>query len=289
MPSRRRTNLKQILTDITLIVIGVVCAFIGLKGFLVPNKLIDGGVTGVAMLAATLLETSLPLLLLLINLPFVVWGYRKLGSTFGLICMVSIFGLAILLHTASIETITSDRLLAAVFGGVFIGAGVGLTIRGGGVLDGTEILALFLEKRIPFSLGDVVLALNVVIFSVAAAFLGVEPALYSVLTYWAAARTADFILSGIEEYNGILIVSDHQDEIKDAIYETFQRGVTILRGFGGYNKEEIEVLFCVTTRLELPKLRALLKEIDEHAFFCSHRISDAQGGLTKRNLSSARS
>ena len=267
-----------------MIVLGAFSAFLGLRAFLIPHHLIDGGVTGVAMLLASVLHLSLPVLLLLLNIPFIFLGVQRLGPRFGLRCAVSILLFVSLLHWFQLDMITPDRLLSAIFGGVFLGAGLGLVIRGGAVLDGTEILALILERRLPFSLGDVILVMNVIIFSTAALFLGVEVALYSILTYWSASRTADFIISGIEEYNGLLIVSEQHEAIRQQIYERFRRGVTVFRGQGGFHRQDVDILFCVITRFELPLVREMIQDVDDQAFFVSYHIDDASGGMTQRRL-----
>ena len=267
-----------------MIVVGALSAFIGLRAFLIPHHLIDGGVTGVAMLLASVFHLSLPLLLVILNIPFIILGVQRLGLRFGLRCGVSILLFVSLLQLVPMDMVTPDRLLSAIFGGVFLGAGLGLVIRGGAVLDGTEIFALILERQLPFSLGDVILVLNIGIFLSAALFLGVEAALYSILTYWSASRFADFIISGIEEYNGLLIVSEKHEQIRQQIYERFRRGVTVFRGQGGFHRQDIDILFCVITRFELPLMREMLGDIDDQAFFVSYRIDDASGGLTQRRL-----
>ncbi len=280
----RRIRVRTIFTGGFAILLGVLAYAVGIHSFLVPNGLIDGGVTGISMLFARTTKIELSWFLVAINLPFIAWGFFQIGRAFGVICAASITGVALMLLALPLPVATSDLLLSAVFGGFFIGAGMGLTIRGGGVLDGTEIFALIVTRRTPFSVGDIILGLNVVIFTIAAFTLGIEPALYSVLAYWSAARTVDFILSGIEEFSGVTIVSEHYQQIKEAIHEELKRGVTLYQGRGGYRNNPIQIVFCVTTRLELPRLRRLVREIDPDAFFTSHGLDDASGGLTHRRL-----
>jgi uncharacterized membrane-anchored protein YitT (DUF2179 family) len=179
---------------------------------------------------------------------------------------------------------TNDKLLAAVFGGFFLGAGIGLSIRAGGVLDGTEVMALILSKKMGTTVGDIILLLNIVIFSVAAIFLGLEPALYSVLTYFSVSKTMDFLIHGIEEYNGVTIISARSEEIKGSILNDLGRGITVYKGMGGLTNAEQDILFCVVTRLEIPRLKNVVKEIDEAAFIAVHRISDATGGVMKKQV-----
>lgn len=266
------------------ILIGILSAGLGLKGFLLPSHFIDGGVTGVSMLVSALAGVSLPLLIVLINSPFVVLGYLQIGRGFALKSALAIGGLALALTFIPYPVATTDKLLAAVFGGFFLGAGIGLSIRAGGVLDGTEVMALILSKKMGTTVGDVILVFNIFIFSVAGIFLGLELALYSILTYFAASKTIDFLLHGIEEYNGITIVSEHNEQIKSLILKELGRGVTVYKGVGGLTGAEHDILFCVVTRLEIPRIKSAVKKIDEHAFIAVHRISDASGGVMKRQV-----
>jgi uncharacterized membrane-anchored protein YitT (DUF2179 family) len=275
--------LKKIAGGLFLVV-GVLSAGLGLKGFLLPLHFIDGGVTGVSMLISALSGISLPLLLLLINAPFVIIGYRQIGKMFALKSALAISGLALCLAFLPYPVATGDKLLAAVFGGFFLGAGIGLSIRAGGVLDGTEVMALILSKKTGTTVGDIILLLNIVIFSVAAFFLGLEPALYSVLTYFSVSKTMDFLIHGLEEYHGITIISAHSGEIKDSVLNNLGRGITVYKGVGGMTNTEHDILFCVVTRLEIPRLKNVVKEIDEAAFIIIHRISDATGGVMKKQV-----
>jgi uncharacterized membrane-anchored protein YitT (DUF2179 family) len=279
--------MKDFLRNITsavFLLVAVLSAGLGVKGFLLPSHFIDGGVTGVSMLVSALSRFSLPLLIILINAPFIIIGYRHIGRMFALKSALAIGGLALCIAFLPYPVATQDKLLAAVFGGFFLGAGVGLSIRAGGVLDGTEVMALLLSKKMGTTVGDIILVLNIIIFSVAALFLGLEPALYSILTYFSASKTIDFLIHGIEEYNGITIVSPQSDEIKAAILNDLARGVTVYKGMGGLRGEEQDILFCVVTRLEIPKVKAAVKAIDESAFIAIHRITDARGGVMKKQV-----
>lgn len=265
------------------ILLGILSAALGLKGFLLSSRFIDGGVTGVSMLVSDLSGVPLSILILLINLPFLVIGYKQMSKTFALKSFVAIVGLAVCLALVKFPNVTEDKLLTAVFGGFFIGAGIGLAIRGGGVLDGTEVAALLLSKKLGTQVGDIILVLNVAIFSVAALFLGVEPALYSMLTYFAASKTIDFIIHGIEEYNGIIIVSAQSEAIRSALLNDIGRGVTIYKGRGGFTEAEQDILYCVVTRLEIARVKRIVEELDEAAFIVIHAIADASGGVMKRH------
>jgi uncharacterized membrane-anchored protein YitT (DUF2179 family) len=269
-----------------LIVLGILSAGMGLKGFLLSSHFIDGGVTGISMLLAELLHVPLPVLVLVINLPFIALGYRQIGRAFAIRSAAAIVGLSFDLAAIPYLDVTDDKLLTAVFGGFFIGAGIGLAMRGGAVLDGTDVAALLISKKSHlFRVGDVILGLNVVIFLTAAAFLGVEPALYSILTYVAASKTLDFILHGLEQYTAITIISERSDAIRLAITAGLGRGVTIYKGRGGHSGADQEILFCVVTRLEIGKLMEIVEEIDRAAFIVIVPLADAKGGvLTKTSL-----
>ncbi|HEY2158576.1 MAG TPA: YitT family protein [Isosphaeraceae bacterium] len=269
--------------NVALIVLGILSEGMGVKGFLLSSHFIDGGVTGISMLVAEVLHLPLPALVLVINLPFIALGYRQIGRAFAIRSAAAILGLSTCLAVVPFPDVTPDKLLTAVFGGFFIGAGIGLAMRGGAVLDGTDVAALLISKKSHlFRVGDVILGLNVVIFLTAAAFLGVEPALYSILTYIAASRTLDFILHGLEEYTAITIISERSDAIRLAITTGLGRGVTIYKGRGGHSGADQEILFCVVTRLEIGKVRTIVEERDASAFVVVYPLADAKGGVLKR-------
>jgi uncharacterized membrane-anchored protein YitT (DUF2179 family) len=235
------------------------------------------------MLLSSVLGFPLAVLILIINLPFIAIGFSQIGWKFALRSALAIAGLSLCLAFVHYPNVTSDKVLTAVFGGFFIGAGIGLAIRGGAVLDGTEIAALLVSKSSNLlRVGDVILLLNIVIFSAAAFFLGMEIALYSVLTYFAASKTIDFILHGIEEYTAVTIISESSSAIREAIVRRLKRGVTIYKGQGGKSGMEQDILFCVVTRLEIGRVKNVVKEIDPHAFIVINPLSDADGGITKR-------
>ena len=274
--------------DSILIIAGIFSAAFGLKGFLLSSHFIDGGVTGISMLLSELLTIPLFALLIVINIPFIIIGYRQIGLWFAIKSALSIAGLSICLAIVPFPDVTPDKLLTAFFGGLFLGAGIGLTMRGGAVLDGTEIVALLVSQQYKmFQVGDVILIFNIFIFSTAAFFLGIEPALYSILTYIAATKTIDFLINGIEEYTGVTIISEQSERIRKTIIEDLQRGVTIYqgkRGFGkrGNGQESIDVIFTVVTRLELPRLQQKIDSIDEKAFVIQQSIKDTKGGMIKK-------
>ena len=269
----------------TLIALGILSAGMGLKGFLLSSNFIDGGVTGVSMLLAKTTSLSLAVWLPLVNLPFVAVGYRQMGRAFAVRSVLAIGGLAVVLATVPYPDVTPDLVLTAVFGGLFIGAGIGLAMRGGAVLDGTEIAALLISRRGDvLRVGDVILIFNVVLFLVAMSVLGVSEALYSILTYVAAAKTLDFVLYGIDEYTAITIVSAEHAAIRERITGDLGRGVTVYRGYGGMSGVERDILYCVVTRLEIGKVKSIVRELDAGAFVVFHPLSGAEGGIVKRRV-----
>jgi uncharacterized membrane-anchored protein YitT (DUF2179 family) len=293
LPSRTGTSslsggkvLKKFLhaiLDTGLIVVGILSAGFGLKGFLLSSHFIDGGVTGISMLLSDILGWPLSILILIINLPFVALGLRQIGKAFAIKSALAIAGLAICLVVIKFPDVTHDKLLTAVFGGFFIGAGIGLAIRGGAVLDGTEIAALLISKSSHLlRVGDVILLLNILIFSAAAIVLGIEPALYSMLTYFAASKTVDFLLHGLDEFTAIVIISERNDAIRQAIIRCLERGVTVYKGRGGLSNTDQDILFCVVTRLEIGRVKTLTRELDENAFIVVYPLADAEGGVLKR-------
>jgi uncharacterized membrane-anchored protein YitT (DUF2179 family) len=278
----------KVIKDIVLIVIGIFLAAMGLKGFLLSSHFIDGGVTGISMLVADVSGVPLAILIFIINVPFLFLGLRQMGVSFAIKSSLAILGLALCIFFVPFPDVTPDKLLTAVFGGLFIGAGIGFAMRGGAVLDGTEIAAVLVSRKSGImKVSDVILLLNIVIFGVATFYLGVESALYSILTYLAASRMIDFILNGIEQYTGVTIISDHSEEIHKVITEKLGRGVTIYqgkKGFGSKGERKVltDIVFTVTTRLEIPSLKKEVMAIDPAAFIIQQSIDDTTGGLLKR-------
>lgn len=269
------------------ILLGISSAALGLKGFLLPNEFIDGGVTGISLLTSQLTGLSLSLLIVIINIPFVVLGYYQMGRGFAIKTLAAIVGLALALLVVEFPTLTQDKLLIAVFGGFFLGAGIGLAVRGGAVLDGTEVLAVYISKKTALSVGDVILLINLVIFGAAAYLLSIETALYSILAYLSAAKTIDFIIEGIEEYTGVTIVSAQSEQIRQMLTEKLGRGATVYagkRGYGshGHQRAAIDIIFTVTTRLEVTQLKTEIEKIDPQAFVVMHSVRETKGGMVKK-------
>jgi uncharacterized membrane-anchored protein YitT (DUF2179 family) len=266
---------------------GIFSAGFGLEGFLIPNGLIDGGVTGISIIANRETNFSFPILLLVINIPFILLGWKQIGKGFSIKSILCIVVLAIVVSTVHYPLVTNDKVLIAVFGGFFLGAGIGLVIRGGAVIDGTEILAIFLSRKRSISVGDFIMLFNIVIFSVAAYLYSIEMALYSILTYMAAAKTVDFILEGIEEFTGVTIISHKSEEIAEFIKNKMGRGLTIYagkKGFGkrGESQSGNEIIFTVVTRLEISRLANEVERIDPNAFVVMQSVNDTRGGMVKK-------
>ena len=277
-------SIQHEIINALLVIAGVFSAAMGLKGFLLSSHFIDGGVTGISMLLSLTTPPPLSVWLPIINLPFVLLGYRQMGAAFAIRSAIGILGLALVLATVHFPDVTHDLLLTAVFGGVFIGAGIGFAMRGGAVLDGTEIAALLIGKRSAvLKVGDVILGFNIVLFLTAMSILGVEPALYSILTYVAAARTLDFILHGIEEFTAITIMSTSCSSIRGALLDDLGRGVTIYKARGGKSGEDREVLYCVVTRLEIGRVIRIVDSFDPSAFVVQHPLADVRGGVVHRH------
>lgn len=272
--------------DIFLVTAGIFSAAFGLESFLLPNRFIDGGATGIALLIRELSELPLSVLLLVINIPFLILGYNVISRAFAIRAAIAITGLALAVANVHFPDVTHDKLLVAVFGGFFLGAGIGLTVRGSAVLDGTEVLAIAVSRKTGATIGDIILIINIIIFSTAAWLLSIETALYSIITYLAASKTLDFIIEGIEEYTGITIVSSHSEEIRAMITEKLGMGVTVYKGKRGFGKHghqsDTDIVFTVITRLEIGKLRSEIEKIDPNAFVVMNSIKDTRGGMIKK-------
>jgi uncharacterized membrane-anchored protein YitT (DUF2179 family) len=277
---------KRQIKDFLLITLGIFSASFGLKGFLLTNEFIDGGATGISLLISALTKLPLSLLIICINIPFIILANKILGKTFAIKTALAISGLSICLALVNFPDVTKDNLLVAVFGGFFLGAGIGLTIRGGAVIDGTEVLAIFLSRKLGTTIGDIIIIINIIIFSAAAYFFSIEIALYSIITYLSASKTLDFIIEGIEEYIGVTIISSQSEKIRQMIIEDMGRGVTIYNGKSGFGKKgevtEIDIIYSVITRLELNKLNTEIEKIDSGAFVVMSSIKDSKGGMIKK-------
>lgn len=266
-----------------LLLFGAFIFAIGLEAFLVPNQIIDGGIVGVSIIVSYLTGTKLAIWLVLFNLPFIYFGYRQIGKTFAVVTLTAILfmsGFTILLH--KIEPFTDDLLLSTVFGGFLLGVGIGLVIRAGGSLDGTEILAVAFTNRLPFSVGEIVMFFNIFILGTAGFVFSWDRAMYSLLTYFIAFKTIDVVLEGLDQSKAAWIITTSPDDVGQAIMDRLGRGVTYLHGEGAFTGDGKKVVFTVISRLEETKLKDILDDYDEKAFLAIGNIHDVRGGQFKK-------
>lgn len=277
--NKKQQHYLRTLKKYCLLILGSAVAAVGLEIFLIPNHIIDGGIVGISIITAYLTDLPIGLFTFLLNLPFLFIGYKQIGKTFVITSLFSITTFSLftfLLHP--IAGLTSDVLLATVFGGIILGAGVGLILRYGGSLDGTEMIAIILCKGKMFSIGQIVMIFNVFIFSFAALVLGWDRALYSMLAYFVAHKAVDIVIEGFDEAKAAMIVISNGEEIASAIHDRLGRGVTYLEGKGAYSMDKKEVLYSVVSRLEISKLISIIHDKDEDAFVTIHDVSDVMGG-----------
>lgn len=272
--------------DIIFMALGILSAAFGLESFLLPNNFIDGGATGISLLASEKIAIPLSVFLIVINIPFVILGFNVVSKQFAIKTAIAISCLALCVATLHFPEVTHDKLLVAVFGGFFLGAGIGLSVRGGAVIDGTEVLAIYLSRKLGTTIGDIIIMINILVFSAAAYLLSVETALYSMITYLAASKTLDFVVEGIEEYTGVTIISSHDEEIAEMVINEMGRGVTVYQGKRGFGKhgqtKNTDIVYTVITRLELNKLNTEIEKIDPNAFVIMSSVKDTRGGMIKK-------
>ncbi|MCR8557496.1 YitT family protein [Mucilaginibacter sp. BJC16-A38] len=276
------------LRDTFYVVIGILFSGFALRSFLVPNSFFDGGVTGISLLVHELYHFNIAYVIIIANIPFIIMGAFQVNKTFAIRTFAAVIGLGLCLLYFPYPPITSDKLLVSIFGGVFMGIGVGLAIRGGCALDGIEVLALYTGKRIAFTISEIILGINIVIFLIAAIKLGLPTSLYSILTYYTASKTISFVIEGLEEYTGVTIISGQSEEIKKQLVMTLGRGITIYKGERGFLKDSfdishpVDIIFTVVTRLEVRRMRNLISDIDPKAFVFTSTIKEAAGGVLKK-------
>jgi uncharacterized membrane-anchored protein YitT (DUF2179 family) len=283
----RKESILHLSYRLIMIILGAGLAAVAIELFLIPNNIIDGGIIGISLILDYIVPSSFTFinfatLVIILNLPFMYSGYKQIGKTFMFSSIFGILCLAIIetmLH--DVEAFTTQPILATVFGGLVLGVGVGLVIRHGGSLDGTEILGILLTKRLPFSVGEFVMFMNIFIFGWAAFVFGPEQAMYSVMAYYIAFKTIDTVIQGLDETKAVIIVSDYYEEVSDAILSRLGRGTTKLKGKGGYTDEEKEVIYAVVTRLEVTKLKSIVHEVDPHAFITIMNTQETKGAKFK--------
>lgn len=276
---KKNSKLMLNVVRVFFILVGVTLVSIALELILIPNNIIDGGVTGVSIILSYLSSIPLGTFILLINIPFLILGYKRIGKKFTLSTLFSITSLSIgVTIFAGFDKITDDVLLASVFGGVILGIGVGIIMRSGGSLDGTEIVAILLEKKVPFSVGEIVMFINIFILGSAGLVFDLDRALYSLITYFIAYKVIDLVLEGFDQSRSAWIISNQHEEIAKTILEKFDRGVTYFNGEGAYSGENKKILFCIISRLEESELKKLVDDIDSNAFLSIGHVHDVKGG-----------
>lgn len=274
---------SRVFMRIIMVIIGAIIMALGLEQFLVPNKILDGGIVGISIIASHLFGIPLGVFIFILNIPFFFIGYKQIGKTFALSTALGITVLSfatVMLHP--VAAFTDDLLLSTVFGGVILGTGVGIVIRYGGSLDGTEIMAILFNRKLPFSVGEIIMFFNILIFIVAGFVFNWEQTMYSMLAYFIAYKTIDIVIEGLEESKAIYIISDEYEEIGSAIMHRLGRGVTFLNGAGGYTGDPKNVIFTVVTRLEESKLISIVEEKDPTAFLAIGNIAEVRGGRFKK-------
>jgi uncharacterized membrane-anchored protein YitT (DUF2179 family) len=268
--------------------LGIFSATVALEGFMLPNHFLDGGITGISIVVEELLQIPFTYLLVAFNLPFLYLGYKKIGKTFALRALLSILLLTVLMHFLEVPAVTEDKVLIAVFGGFLIGLGLGLVIKGGGVLDGLEIMAFYTTRNSAFSTAEIILALNGLIFLGAAFVFDLETAMYSFLVYFTAAKTTDYVVNGFEEFTALSIISSECDVVKSLIVNEYGKAITVYKGERGYLpgayeiKHDCDIVMTIVTRLELHRIKEAILKIDPNAFFFVHRIKEVKGGIGRQ-------
>lgn len=269
--------------------VGALIYTLGLDIFLVPNQVIDGGIVGVSLMAAQVTGLSFSVFIILFNIPFFILGYKKIGSLFTVLSLISVISLSFwnkILHMAHVTPVTYDPFLSTIFGGIIIGVGVGLIIRWGGSLDGTEILAIIADKKIPFSVGEVIMFFNLFILGISGFVFSWDSAMYSLIAYFIAYKMIDVVANGLDEMKGVLIVTTQHDEVSHYLLHRLGRAVTLLHGEGAYMRQSTKVLYCVVSRLEVMTIKEAVHQVDEQAFISIFDIREAHGGLFKKRRSS---
>jgi uncharacterized membrane-anchored protein YitT (DUF2179 family) len=284
----KRRSFPPAVMDTIYVVVGILFCGFALKSLLVPNNFFDGGVTGISLLISETYKIPIAYVIVVANIPFIIIGARQVNRAFAFKTLAAVIGLGLCLLYMPEQHVTKDHLLICIFGGVFMGIGVGLSIRGGCALDGIEVLALYTGKRISFTISEIILGINIIIFLIAGIQLGLPTALYSILTYYAASRTSHFVIEGLEEYTGVTIISGKSEIIKERLVMELGRGITVYKGERGFLKDSfdvshpVDIIFAVVTRLEVLRLKDMVHEVDEKAFIFTSTIKEAAGGVLKR-------
>lgn len=290
MNNTERISWKSIFSFSSMLytITGVFSALVALQGFMIPNHFLDGGVTGICILIEEIFHIPFSILLVFFNLPFLYIGYKKIGKTFSINAFLAVVLLAVLMSFISIPAVTSDKVLIAVFGGFFIGLGIGLVIRGGGVIDGLEVIAHYTNEKFGFSTSEIILSFNSLLFIGAAFEFGIETAMYSILVYYTAMKTSDYVVDGFEEFTALSIISKEYEEVKSVIVNDFGKAISVYKGERGYLphsfkvKHDCDIVMTVVTRLEIHRIKQAITQIDPNAFFYVQSIKEVKGGIGKQ-------
>ena len=282
-------KLKQFLYESFQICIGILLASVGLKAFLLPNGFLDGGVTGIAILISQLFELDISIVLIIVSIPFLLIGWKTLNKKIVLKSFISITVLAIFIHFENFTSVTDDKLLIAIFGGLFLGGGIGITIKNGAVLDGSEIIGIFFSNRFGVSIGKVILFFNIILFSITAFLISIEVSMYSILTFLITAKVIDLMIEGFEDYVGLMIVSEKSKEIESNLIKKIGTGITAYKGSVGYGqrgqKINEDIIHTVINRIDINRTYHLIEQIDEKAFIIEFDVNNVKGGILKKYLS----
>ena len=284
----KNTKTLRLISEYLQIAFGIVLASIGLKAFLLPNGFLDGGVTGIALLVRTQVEINISFLLILFSIPFLILGYFTVSKRIVVKSIISILGLALFIYFENFETITDDKLLISIFGGLFLGAGIGIAIRNGSVLDGSEILGVYLNDKFGISIGQIILVFNIILFSITALVLSVEVALYSILTYIVTAKVTDLVIEGFEDFIGVTIVSKKFEKVEVAIMEELGTGMTLYKGTRGVGssgkQEDFDIIHTIINRIDIKKMYRIINRIDDKAFIVEFDVNTVKGGVLRHYL-----
>ena len=284
----KRNQIVNYFSEYFQIFIGIILTSLGLKAFLLPNGFLDGGVTGIALLVRTQVDIKISFLLIIFSIPFLILGYYTVSKRIVIKSIISILGLALFIHFENFQTITNDKLLISIFGGILVGAGIGIAIRNGSVLDGSEILGIYLNDKFGISIGKIILVFNIILFSITAFVISIEVALYSILTYIIASKVTDTVIEGFEDFIGVTIVSKKYDLIKIAILEKLGTGLTVYKGSSGFGSkgetEDFDIIHSIINRIDIKKMYRIIHEIDIDAFIVEFDVNSIKGGVLRHYI-----
>lgn len=284
--------MRKIINKYFFITLGAIIVGLTIEGFLVPNKIIDGGILGISIMSAYISETvlklpiSLGIFTFVLNFPFLVLAFKRMGAKFICSALYAVAIMSVTIYAAEhldgFSKFTNAPILAALFGGIFLGAGVGLVLKNFACLDGTEVLAIMLTKKTGYSIGEIIMFINIFIFIIAGFVYSPDHAMYSILAYYFAYKTMDAVIEGLNESRAVWVISNMYREIGDKIIKEFDTSVTYIPAFGGYSNKEKMILYCITSRIEIGKLKELIKEKDPAAFISVENVHEVEGVRVKK-------